>query len=252
MEIVSRKKAKSHNLRRYFTGKPCCHGHTSERLVSSGQCVDCSVDRVKRDKIKLRAYDKKWKALNRDKVLASERKTRETRKVAHEGETRYFTGKPCINGHIAERFVSDKSCMLCRLETTKRWARKNKDKKREYDSKYIKSNRKARTEYSNKWAKNNPDKASIHRRNSYALRKSKKARGKLKTTTIDMLMKAQNKKCPYCRTSISKHYHLDHILALANGGVHELKNWQLLCPKCNSAKGKKDAIAFAQENGLLL
>lgn len=41
MKIISRKDAESLNLKRYFTGKPCKHGHISERLVSSRTCFEC-------------------------------------------------------------------------------------------------------------------------------------------------------------------------------------------------------------------
>lgn len=27
--------------KRYFTGKPCCHGHLAERMVRNGVCVEC-------------------------------------------------------------------------------------------------------------------------------------------------------------------------------------------------------------------
>ena len=41
MDIVTRKDAKAQGLTRYFTGKPCPHGHISERMTSSGGCVAC-------------------------------------------------------------------------------------------------------------------------------------------------------------------------------------------------------------------
>lgn len=45
------------------------------------------------------------------------------------GLTRYFTGKPCKYGHVAERFVSTKACVICAAENTKRWAADNMLKK---------------------------------------------------------------------------------------------------------------------------
>jgi hypothetical protein len=37
-----------------------------------------------------------------------------TRKQAIEnGESRYFTGKPCKRGHISERYVNNSSCLSC-------------------------------------------------------------------------------------------------------------------------------------------
>jgi hypothetical protein len=40
-DIISRSEAKTRGLKRYFTGNPCPHGHTVERLVSNGLCAKC-------------------------------------------------------------------------------------------------------------------------------------------------------------------------------------------------------------------
>lgn len=60
------------------------------------------------------------------------------------GLKRYFTGKPCCRGHVAERVVSSKSCMECggkahyaknkakRLEKNKIWRDNNKDRVKIY------------------------------------------------------------------------------------------------------------------------
>ena len=45
-----------------------------------------------------------------------------TRKEAiAQGLKRYFTGKPCKNGHIAERYCSTKSCLTCDQAHSKAW-----------------------------------------------------------------------------------------------------------------------------------
>lgn len=41
MEIISRKEAMEKGLSKYFTGKPCKHGHMSEKITKSAQCVAC-------------------------------------------------------------------------------------------------------------------------------------------------------------------------------------------------------------------
>lgn len=41
MNIVSCKQAKELGLKRYFTGKPCKHGHLAERHVTGG-CIICA------------------------------------------------------------------------------------------------------------------------------------------------------------------------------------------------------------------
>lgn len=41
------------------------------------------------------------------------------------GAKRYFTGQPCVRGHVSERFVSTKACTSCSSASTKAWVRKN-------------------------------------------------------------------------------------------------------------------------------
>ena len=42
MQIITRTEAKAQGLKRYFTGKPCKHGHIDERLVCDGSCKTCA------------------------------------------------------------------------------------------------------------------------------------------------------------------------------------------------------------------
>ena len=46
------------------------------------------------------------------------------------GETRYWTGKPCANGHVAERMVSNGRCIDCMYEWRERYREANPDKYR--------------------------------------------------------------------------------------------------------------------------
>ncbi len=40
-EIITRKDAVALRLVRYFTGKPCKHGHVGERRTDTGNCIEC-------------------------------------------------------------------------------------------------------------------------------------------------------------------------------------------------------------------
>lgn len=51
MKTISKQKAQALGLDRYFTGKPCIHGHIAERYVLSGMCVDCAKARAQRTAI---------------------------------------------------------------------------------------------------------------------------------------------------------------------------------------------------------
>lgn len=40
-QIVTKAEAKARGLKKYFTGKPCKHGHISERNTIHSNCVEC-------------------------------------------------------------------------------------------------------------------------------------------------------------------------------------------------------------------
>jgi len=62
VDIVTRKEAKERWLPRYFTGKPCPHGHVAERWASTNSCVEC---------------DRKYREANREKMRERQRKYRQ-------------------------------------------------------------------------------------------------------------------------------------------------------------------------------
>lgn len=97
------------------------------------------------------------------------------------------------------------------------------------------------------YRRRNPDKV----RERVQSRKRRKA-GRLPRGTVNRIGDAQRWKCAICRTSVAKHYHVDHIEPLARGGVHRPRNIQLLCPPCNVRKSAKDPIAYMQSLGRLL
>ena len=76
MEIISRKEAKEKGLTRYFTGKPCKHGHIADRWVSGGGCSECK--RLKAEK--KAEYDKIYRIRNADKIKEAKKESYEEKK----------------------------------------------------------------------------------------------------------------------------------------------------------------------------
>jgi hypothetical protein len=125
-DIVSKAVALQLGLKRYFTGKPCCHGHVSERRVANGHCIVCS-DENQKEKRKVEPYPyPRHDARRKAKAL---------------GLTTY-QGHPCREGHT-ERRTYDKACAVCRRlsgkdsyenrrEYMKKWRDQNPEKVREY------------------------------------------------------------------------------------------------------------------------
>jgi hypothetical protein len=60
--IIGRDEARALGLKRFFTGKPCKHGHVAERIVSSHGCMECD-----------RARSLEWRAANLEKAREKDR-----------------------------------------------------------------------------------------------------------------------------------------------------------------------------------
>ena len=106
-------------------------------------------------------------------------------------------------------------------------------------------------EYSAEWRKNNQERVRILRHN-YESRKKTNG-GTLSKDIVSRLMSRQKGKCPICKVDLKvTGNHLDHIIPLKLGGLHEDRNMQLTCPRCNCRKQAKHPINFMQEMGYLL
>lgn len=74
------------------------------------------------------------------------------------GEKRYFTGKPCKDGHVAERIVSNRQCVDCSNKISRAWAQKNKERYNEIQRHYYLANTEAVLGRSKEWRSKNQEK----------------------------------------------------------------------------------------------
>lgn len=155
MDIFSRQTALSLGLKQYFPGTSCSRGHVSEKRTSNYECIQCKAeDAVRRHRdlspearslfnVKIRqsaAYLQK-RLTNTKRLVARERnRYRDTpnylprKKAVEQGLTRYFTGRPCKNGHIAERSVRGLGCLECQAVSMVKFqakAKQNRSQRRE-------------------------------------------------------------------------------------------------------------------------
>lgn len=98
MLVVSAREAFDAGLTRYFSGKPCKHGHIAERMISNGSCAECL--KVRRVAKGGKAYDavKAWRAANPQ--AWAEQSERYRKKYPEKMATR---SKRCRDKHIDER-----------------------------------------------------------------------------------------------------------------------------------------------------
>jgi len=174
------------------------------------------------------AHRKTMKAAKDARYYARNRETRMARFRQYYTENRptlleYFSGYRSANREQANKCSRD-------------WHRANRDHT---------------AQVNREWRRANPDKVRVIVRNRKA--RMRGAEGKHTAADIERLWLVQRSRCACCKSKLAKgSAHVDHIVALANGGSNNPANLQLLCRSCNSSKGAKDPLVFMQSRGLLL
>ncbi len=122
MELITRAEALERGLTRYYTGKPCKHGHVCERTVRDWYCVECGKQSDKRHRHK----KKSTRVITRAEALKNKDPRVITRAEALErGLKHYYTGKPCKHGHVCERYTGDWCCVECRRGISSKFREEN-------------------------------------------------------------------------------------------------------------------------------
>jgi 5-methylcytosine-specific restriction endonuclease McrA len=66
-----------------------------------------------------------------------------------------------------------------------------------------------------------------------------KGAGRVTQEDVEALRRRQGYRCNVCGCDVRWEFHVDHVMALARGGRHEVGNLQILCPPCNQRKGAR-------------
>lgn len=186
------------------------------------------------------------------------------------GLKRYFTGKPCPKGHVAERRTSNRACCECaRIEVQNRasedperesmyrksyywrhreknlakgakWRAKNQDRVDFLRRRYYENNKEKERAYVKEWTRNNRDKANATMAKRYA--KLRSSIPKLRDDLIPIYQAeilAIYAEAQTAQQLTGERYDVDHIFPIAKGGVHAPWNLRVLLRRENQKKNAK-------------
>ncbi len=118
----------------YFSGRLCRHGHLCPRRLD-GHCLECrrkvSRDRYRKLSAKKRGQTE-WqdgrvqRMIDLDALIKSGLPT-SCQEAKKSGSKYYFTGAPCLNGHLSPRYM-DRGCIQCNRDRNRSTADKRKAK----------------------------------------------------------------------------------------------------------------------------
>lgn len=179
-----------------------------------------------------------------------------------------ITCQPCRDAKHAQtlkRFELHPKLKEDRKLKTRLRYQKNPDKKREYERNYRANNLEQSNSYSRKWASLNPEKRFISRRkwheanvekraSNVRKRRAIRANAKSEKYTTEQILELYGTNCHICNLPIDltaprragfagwqSGLHLDHVVALVNGGddlIHNIRPSHGLCNIQKSAKEK--------------
>lgn len=150
---------------------------------------------------------------------------------------------------------------------TNAWAKANRDKRRESERRYIQANLEKIRARKRAWNQANRLKTRQYGRDTYernptpAKANSRNRRARLRladgchsVADIAWLLRIQKKQCAHswCKRSLKKGFHVDHVIPLSLGGSNDRFNIQLLCAPCNLSKNAMHPFDFARKHGNLL
>lgn len=213
MQKISRSDAKEQGLTRYFTGKPCKHGHVVDRMVSSGACMACKG-----------ARNKEWNGKNRDKESARSaewvRNNPDKRKI---NQDRY-----AANNRELQR------------ERQRTYRANNPDKIKAKNARWLAANRERLAQMNADWYRENRDKVSardMRRRAGFSLAK---VDWDDELTSLVVIEAANLAILRESATGFK--WHIDHMVPIKcrkASGLHVWSNLQVIPGSMNASKNNK-------------
>lgn len=189
-------------------------------------------------------------------LTTNERPVVSRREAVARGLPRYFTGKPCAQGHIDTRLTADRKCESCNRMRSKAWRAKNPDKVQALNATYYIAERERLKAAQRAWNAGNSEYAAEYARQYRAanpdVARIWRQRNKQRTvwyTTSRRAAKLQRTPSWADKFAIRRFYlacpegyQVDHIVPLRGrlvSGLHVLNNLQYLTKEANTRKLNK-------------
>jgi 5-methylcytosine-specific restriction endonuclease McrA len=152
------------------------------------------------------------------------------------GDVTYFTGRPCVRGHVSERYVSG-GCKKCNAVRVNALYHADPAAHRAATLRRKASNPekflRGAAENAKRWRENNREAVRAKNR----ARATKVLVGASPRQVQDWV-RAEPKLCLWCGEDCSSGWHVDHVTPLSKGGRHALSNLAISCRGCNLKKHK--------------
>jgi hypothetical protein len=127
-------------------------------------------------------------------------------------------------------------------ERSDRWRKENPEYRKseywlEWDRKYCRENREKKTENQRRYRAENPERYRAYCRNYQAQKRANG--GHVSAAELREQYERQGGRCYWCSVEVGDDFHLDHVIPLKRGGLHQIDNIVVSCPFCNASKHDK-------------
>jgi hypothetical protein len=227
MKRGERYEAKLNGLARYFTGKPCKHGHVCERFTACGKCIDCA--KLNKSEADRRHYEK-----NADAIKSRTRNYRQLNILAVTERERSYRERNAalVSARKKDWYGRNAESVKARVAKNQKV---NSEKLRAYGASYR--------------AKNSKDLRSMHRRWVNENRERYRA---LQRSRVSRIRRATPKWADHSGlrriySDCPPGYHVDHFVPLKGvtpdglrvSGLHLPWNLRYLPIRDNLARGNR-------------
>ncbi len=159
---------------------------------------------------------------------------------------RWYSNNKQSNKERSQRWLAENKEVF--REYQKSWEEENKKSRRNYHASWYQNNKERISRNHKEWWNNNPHKRRLYKNKYYG--KIRNQGGEVSPDIIEKLFLIQNNLCYYCEGFLEE-FHLEHMVPISRGGLHDDNNLCLSCPPCNLKKHTKTAEEFmADKEGI--